>query len=113
VIFASKGEINYKGGVKEVNTDSEKNQFEIGIGGWDKAPNYTRSYYYFNIDVPSIKSYMASHAYTLLSGENKGSYTNEVHRPAFIPAYCWLHNQSFMLGVPWIKPGVNSAKPPR
>jgi hypothetical protein len=113
LFFASKGEANYKGGVKEVNNDSEKNQFEIGIGGWDKAPNYTRSYYYFNIDVPSIKSYMASHAYTLQSGENKGSYTNEVHRPAFIPSYCWLHNQSFMLGVPWIKPGVNSAQPKR
>lgn len=113
VIFASKGEINYKGGVKAVNTDSEKNQFEIGIGGWDLAPNYTRSYYYFNIDVPSIKSYMASHSYTLQCGENKGTYTNEVHRPAFIPAYCWLHNQSFMLGVPWIKPMVNSAKPAR
>jgi hypothetical protein len=113
VIFASKGEINYKGGVKAVNTDSEKNQFEIGIGGWDKAPNYMRSYYYFNIDVPSIKSYMASHPYKLQSGENKGSYTNEVHRPAFIPSYCWLHNQSFMLGVPWIKPGVNSAQPTR
>jgi len=113
LFFASKGEANYKGGVKEVNNDSEKNQFEISIGGWDTAPNYTRSYYYFNIDVPSIKSYMASHAYTLQSGENKGSYTNEVHRPAFIPAYCWLHNQSFMLGVPWIKPWVNSARPER
>lgn len=113
LLFATKGEVNYKGGVKEVNTDSDKNQFEIGIGGWDQAPNITRSYYYYWIDVPSIKSYMASHAYTLLAGENKGSYTNEVHRPAFIPAYCWLHNQSFMLGVPWIKPWVNSAQSTR
>jgi hypothetical protein len=111
--FATKGEFRYVGGLKEVNTDSKENKFEIGIGGWDKAPNYLRSYYYFNIDVPSIKSYMASHSYSLQSGENKGSYTNEVHRPAFIPAYCWLHNQSFMLGVPWIKPWVNSAQPNR
>lgn len=113
VIFATKGEVNYNRGVMEVNTDSETNQFEIGIGGWDQAPNIIRSYYYYWIDVPSIKSYMASHPYKLQSGENKGSYTNEVHRPAFIPAYCWLHNQSFMLGVPWLKPGVNSAQPTR
>jgi hypothetical protein len=112
-LITTKGSVNYKGGVKEVNTDSEKNQFEIGIGGWDLAPNVMRSFYYFWIDVPSIKSYMASHAYKLEAGENKGSYTNEVRRPAFIPAYCWLHNQSFMLGVPWIKPWVNSARPTR
>lgn len=109
-LFNTKGEVNYKGGREELNTDSEKNKFEVGMGGWDGAPSYKRSYYYYWVDVPSIKSFMSSHAYTLQAGENKGSYTNEVHRPGFIPTYCWVNNQSFMLGVPWIRPGLNASR---
>jgi hypothetical protein len=109
-LFNTKGEVNYKGGREELNTDSEKHKFEVSMGGWDGAPNYKRAYYYYWIDVPSMKSYMASHTYTLQAGENKGTYTNEVHRPGFIPAYCWVNDQSFMLGVPWLKTGVNATR---
>ena len=109
-LLATKGEIASRGGSDEVNADSVKHQFEVSMGGWDAAPSYKRTYYYYWVDISSIKSYMASHSYTLLAGDNKGAYTNEVHRPGFIPTYCWENNQSFMLGVPWIDVGVNSKR---
>lgn len=97
------GSVETKVGTETVNTDTTKHKFDFGIGGWDGAPvNYQRSYYFFWVDIPTIKSYMASHSYELKTGSNKGKYTNEVHRPDFIPIYCWENDQSFQLGLPWI-----------
>lgn len=113
-LIAKDGSVDTKIGTEMVNTDTTKHKFDFGIGGWDGAPvNNQRSYYFFWIDIPTLKSYMASHAYELRTGANKGKYTNEVHRPSFIPIYCWENDQSFQLGVPWIKPGVNTARPTR
>lgn len=111
-MFNYEGEKMYKGGEERVNSDSEKTQYTVTVPGYPGINlNKNRSYYYYWVDVPSMKSWMASHSYTLSTGENKGSYTNELHRPSFIPVYAWDNNQSFMLGVPWLEIGVNSKNP--
>lgn len=56
-------------------------------------------YYYVNIDVPALKSFMATHTYSLLGV----SHTKEAVRPNWIPIWCWRNNQSFRLGFPWVK----------
>jgi hypothetical protein len=102
-MLAKDGSVDTKVGTETVNTDTTKHKFDFGIGGWDGAPiNNQRSYYFFWVDIPTLKSYMASHTYEIRTGVNKGKYSNEVHRPAFIPIYCWENDQSFQLGVPWI-----------
>ncbi|MFZ0435279.1 MAG: hypothetical protein WAL87_04835 [Chthoniobacterales bacterium] len=110
-LLTKDGSVETKVGTETVNTDTTKHKFDFGIGGWDGAPvNNQRSYYFFWVDIPTLKSYMASHTYELRAGANKGKYTNEVHRPGFIPIYCWENDQSFQLGVPWI-PMPSQAKP--
>jgi hypothetical protein len=104
-----KGDCLFKTGSSTVHSKSETNAFTLNQPGLSNSP-YERWYYFFNIDVPAMKSYMLSHSYKLRcsSVPEKTDFKNEAVRPSFVPKYCWDMNQSFVLGFPWIPPkGVN------
>ncbi|MEI6071335.1 MAG: hypothetical protein WCS31_06060 [Verrucomicrobiae bacterium] len=110
--FKAKSECLYKGGSSTKHSKSEQNTFTLHQPPACDA-TYQRWYYFFNIDVPSLKSYMLSHEYDLVCNSepldpkdpNKRkpkTFKNQAVRPTFIPKYCWDLNQSFVLGFPWI-----------
>jgi hypothetical protein len=109
--FKSKGDCVYKGGKSEMHSKSATDAFTLYQPGHSAADN-ERWYYFYNIDVPALKSYMLSHSYRLRCSENrvKTEFLNEAVRPTFIPKYCWDANQSFVLGFPWIPEGNEKQK---
>ena len=110
--FKTKGDCLYKGGKSEMHSKSATDAFTLNQPMYSESNN-ERWYYFFNIDVPAIKSYMLSHSYKLRcnsAGDVKGQFENEAVRPTFIPKYCWDANQSFVLGFPWIPPGYENQK---
>ena len=104
--FKTKGDCVYKGGKSEMHSKSATDAFTLSQPGHSQS-DYVRWYYFFNIDVPALKSYMLSHSYKLQcsSVAGKTDFQNEAVRPSFIPKYCWDLNQSFVLGFPWIPEG--------
>jgi hypothetical protein len=108
----SKGDCLYKGGKSEMHSKSATDAFAIFQPGHSNSSN-ERWYYFYNIDVPALKSYMLSHSYKLRcnsAGDVKGQFENEAVRPTFVPKFCWDADQPFVLGFPWIPPGYESRK---
>ena len=94
----SKGEINYVGGQSFNNTFGKGSSFSIYMPSATTRAACTREYYYYHIDISALKSWMATHTYTLAGT----THTNVAVRPNFIPIFCWNNDQNFDLGFPWL-----------
>lgn len=93
----------YKGGSSTVQTASNSSDFVITSPSFSEYKNQ-RSFYMYHIDVAALKSWMLSHSYVLKCSSIKGKtkFKNQAVRPTFIPEYCWNHDQTFVLGFPWL-----------
>jgi len=115
-VFGGEGKADcvFKGGKSTMHSQKEDKSFTLWQPGLSKYPK-DRYYYFYNIDVPAMKSYMLSHSYTLKCnpwGSQSGGFNKVAIRPTFIPKYCWDESQSFVLGFPWIPDSTGNPEAP-